>query len=230
MDDLPTSIIEDLQKQLIVNKHVYQKNNLECKQLCDGHDFEYLGKGCTGIVAARHGLAYKFYYSFSLGTTEIPYMQKGEIIALKKAVNINGFAQYHRHGPGWTEMQRIKGLSANTYLTNNGFSFFKQKHVNKLFAAVKRACELNIVLDPNYPNLLYDKDKGFCFIDFSDYCKHLGDKSRRLLQQKDYAKFITRLLIRRNEQRAMEESLCLKISDLLQKYMRIDLDINPQLL
>ena len=50
MDDLPTSIIEDLQKQLIVNKHVYQKNNLECKQLCDVHDFEYLGKGCTGIV------------------------------------------------------------------------------------------------------------------------------------------------------------------------------------
>ena len=50
---------------------------LNAKQLCDVHDFEYLGKGCTGIVAARHGLAYKFYYSFSLGTTEIPLYAKG---------------------------------------------------------------------------------------------------------------------------------------------------------
>ena len=216
MDDLSTSIIEGLRKDLIINGQKLKKNNDACTKLCALHGFEYLAQGGSSIVAARDNFAYKFYRQRFLNISKISQMQQAELTALKKVVGNNSFSQYSRHDAGWIEMRLINGLAANSYFTSDGLSFFKQKHWQELFVAVKKACELNIVLDPNYPNLLYDKDKGFTLIDFSDSAAHLGgNKTKRLLRQKDCARFITRLLICRNRQRALEEGLYCEVSDLL---------------
>ena len=57
MDDLPTSIIEGLRKDLIINGQKLKKNNDACTKLCALHGFEYLAQGGSPIVAARDNFA-----------------------------------------------------------------------------------------------------------------------------------------------------------------------------